>query len=278
MMFTILLSGLLLVMPAMTYATEPMLLLKVWQPKQAVQGWLMSEKLDGVRARWDGQHLVSRGGHRFAAPAWFIQGFPPFALDGELWSKRGDFEHIVSIVRRKQPHDGWHQLSYQIFDVPNQTGGLLSRLQVLRQYLGIHPNGYIHIIKQIPCHGQAHLQAWLQTLVRQGGEGIVVRQPAVPYQTGRSSNALKVKPFLDTECIITGYKPGKGALRGNTGALRCRMDDGKEISIGSGLNKQLRTMPPAIGTMITFKYYGLTKYKMPRHPVFLRVWKGDYRR
>ena len=276
MIFTILLSGLLLLMPVTAQAAEPMLLLKVWQPTQSVQGWLMSEKLDGVRARWNGHALISRGGHRFAAPAWFIQDFPPFRLDGELWSKRGDFEHIVSIVRKKQPHDGWYQITYQIFEVPDQAGGLLPRLNVLKQYLVTHPNPHIHVINQIPCRGQMHLKAWLQELVGQGAEGIVVRNPATPYQTGRSANALKVKPYHDTECIITGYKPGKGALRGKTGALRCRMDDGKEISIGSGLNTSLRSMPPAIGAMITFKYYGLTKYGMPRHPVFLRLWQGDY--
>jgi len=117
--------ALLVAMPAGAQSAEAMLLLKTWQPGQHVDGWLMSEKLDGVRARWDGHHLVSRGDHIFAAPDWFTEGLPPFALDGELWSRRGDFEHIVSIVRKKTPHAGWKQLTYQIFEVPDQPGGLL---------------------------------------------------------------------------------------------------------------------------------------------------------
>ena len=52
----------------------------------------MSEKLDGIRAYWDGVRLVSRGGKVIYAP--------PFALDGELWTKRSDFENISSIVRQ----------------------------------------------------------------------------------------------------------------------------------------------------------------------------------
>ena len=31
----------------------------------------MSEKLDGVRAFWDGKELISRTGDVFHAPAWF---------------------------------------------------------------------------------------------------------------------------------------------------------------------------------------------------------------
>jgi len=262
------------VMPQFAQSSEDMLLLKVWQPSQAVKGWLMSEKLDGVRARWDGHHLISRGGHVFAAPGWFTQGFPAFALDGELWSKRGDFEHIVSIVRKKKPHMGWKQLTYQIFEVPDQPGGLQARLNVLQQYLATHPNTYLHIITQKICDGKKHLQAWLQQLLSQGAEGVVVRSPTAPYQTGRSSDALKVKPYQDAECDVVGYKPGKGKLKGLTGALRCRMHDGRVISIGSGLNQRLRTTPPAIGQIITFKYYGLTKNKKPRHPVFLRLWRS----
>ncbi len=235
----------------------------------------MSEKLDGVRARWDGRHLISRGGHVFAAPAWFTKGFPPFALDGELWSKRGDFEHIVSIVRRNKSHAGWRQLTYQIFEVPDQAGGLLARLQVLNDYLSAYPHAYLHIIAQMTCKGQQHLQKRLQQIVALGGEGLVVRNPATPYQTGRSSAALKVKKYMDTECTVTGYKPGKGKLTGLTGALLCRMKNGMLTRIGSGLDQRLRSTPPAVGKIITFKYYGLTKNGKPRHPVFLRLWRGD---
>ena len=261
--------------PVSAESTEAMLLLKSWQPSQHVNGWLMSEKMDGVRARWDGQQLISRGGSVFAAPVWFTRGFPPFALDGELWSRRGDFENIVSIVSRHQPHAGWEQISYQIFEVPHQSGGLMERLKVLERYLSDHPSLYIRIIEQKPCKGQRDMQRYLQHLVDLGAEGLVVRNPTTPYQTGRSSNALKVKKHSDAECSVTGYKPGKGKLKGLTGALLCRMDNGTVISVGSGLNQRLRTTPPALGQIITFKYYGLTRNGKPRHPVFLHLWQEN---
>ena len=49
-------------------------------------GWWMSEKLDGVRAYWDGKTFYSRLGNEFIAPSWFIKNFPShMTLDGELF-------------------------------------------------------------------------------------------------------------------------------------------------------------------------------------------------
>jgi len=91
----------LLLFPFLLFAAKPnLLLLKVYKD-QNISGWVMSEKLDGVRAYWDGKHLISRGGKIIHAPKWFTKDYPPFAIDGELWSKRGDFENISSIVRDK---------------------------------------------------------------------------------------------------------------------------------------------------------------------------------
>ena len=54
-------------------------------------GWLMSEKLDGVRCYYNGSTLYSRNGNMFYAPDWFKAKLPKMALDGELWTDRDDF-------------------------------------------------------------------------------------------------------------------------------------------------------------------------------------------
>ena len=78
-------------------------LLKLSEYKgQDVGGWLASEKLDGVRAYWDGRNLLSRNGKILAAPGGWSAHFPPFALDGELYTARGEFEKIQSTVMDKQ--------------------------------------------------------------------------------------------------------------------------------------------------------------------------------
>ena len=40
---------------------------------QNVSGWLASEKLDGVRAYWDGENLLSRQGKKLNAPLSFLK-------------------------------------------------------------------------------------------------------------------------------------------------------------------------------------------------------------
>ena len=90
---------LFIVLPAHAVAPD-LLLLNKYRPGMDVSGWYMSEKLDGVRAYWDGQQLVSRQGNLFAAPAWFTEKLPPFELDGELWIARGHFEKTLSIVSK----------------------------------------------------------------------------------------------------------------------------------------------------------------------------------
>ncbi|CAA6820196.1 MAG: DNA ligase (ATP) (EC [uncultured Sulfurovum sp.] len=249
-----------------------LLLLKSYNNEINVTNWLISEKLDGVRAYWNGKKLVSRNGKVFAAPAWFVKDFPPFEIDGELWTKRGDFENVISIVNRQSPHEGWRNISYQIFEVPNQKGGLLERLDVLEKWLVKNPNKFIKVLPQKVCKGSEHLKEVLDEVERKGAEGLVVRESNALYIGKRSKSSLKVKSFQDDECVVNGYTKGKGKFEGLVGALLCEWKD-RTLKIGSGLSLEDRKIPPVLDANITFKYNGLTKYGNPKFPVFLRVRK-----
>jgi len=263
--------GLYCIITSASAEKPKLLLLKTYQENQNVTGWLMSEKLDGVRAKWDGKALISRGGHEIQAPDWFVEDFPPFELDGELWTKRQDFENVVSIVRQQQPDERWLAVSYQIFEVPNQSGGLMKRLGVLSEYLAKHSNLYLHIIPQVRIRSKTHLKSEFERLISKGAEGLVLRDPNQLYETGRSRQSLKMKAYQDDECQVVGYKPGKGQFSGKVGALLCEWHSKMTLSIGSGLTVQEREHPPKIGQWVTFKYYGLTGYGKPRFPVFMRI-------
>src|SRR3546814_11633439 len=65
-----------------------------------VAQYLVSEKLDGVRGRWDGRQLWTRGGLPVSAPAWFTAGWPAIPMDGELWKIGGAScrERVVQYV------------------------------------------------------------------------------------------------------------------------------------------------------------------------------------
>ncbi len=252
-------------------APPDLLLLTKYRPEMVIDGWLMSEKLDGVRAYWDGQQLLSRQGNVIAAPGWFTRPLPDFELDGELWIARGQFEQTLSIISTEQASQGWYGITYNIFEVPHVPGGLELRLGHLRHYLQEHPIAHLRIIPQLVCRDAEQLNARLMALTAGGAEGLVLRNPHSPYQTGRSANALKVKRFEDMEGRVVGYRGGKGKYRGMTGALWIEIEGGRRFYLGSGLSDQERLTPPALGSVITFKYQGFTNRDLPRFASFLRI-------
>ena len=134
---------------AAAQGASALMLADVFQENTEIEGWVMSEKLDGVRAYWDGARLISRQGNVFRAPPYFTHGFPPFPVDGELFSRRGEFERIAAIVRSGEDK-GWHSLKLHVFDVPQAPGDLRQRLGVLEKYLQERPAAHITVIPQYP--------------------------------------------------------------------------------------------------------------------------------
>ena len=129
-------------------------------------GYVMSEKLDGVRALWDGVALKSRSGKKFAAPHCFTQNFPPFALDGELYIAKNKFEETLSAVSQSKC-EAWQKVKYFVFDVPNATGTLTQRLEVFESYLNALKKAQketypLFIIAQTPIKSKDELNKALQ--------------------------------------------------------------------------------------------------------------------
>lgn len=261
----------LIIIPQVQAAAPQLVLLDKYELGMPVAGWLMSEKLDGIRAWWDGSQLWTRKGNPIATPPWFTDNLPPFQLDGELWIAHGRFEEVQSIVLDSEPGELWQRVSYNIFEVPRAPGGLLERLGRLRDWLDTHPMSHVRIIAQEFCINEKHLARRLAEIENGGGEGLVLRNPDTPYETGRTPNALKVKRFDDMEARVIGYSPGKGKYRGMTGALRVQLEDGTRFLIGSGLSDAERADPPPIGSLVTFRHHGFTQRGIPRFATFMRV-------
>lgn len=115
--------------------------------KHDITGYMVSEKLEGLRCFWDGgitrglpieevpwanllksgggrtaTGLWTRYGHPFFAPDWWIDTLPVgLMLDGELWSGRGQFQQIVSTtkttVNLSSVEAEWRKIKYMVFDV-----------------------------------------------------------------------------------------------------------------------------------------------------------------
>jgi len=249
----------------------PLLLAETWDGEQDVTGWLLSEKLDGVRALWDGTHFRSRKGNIYQAPAWFTAGLPNTPLDGELWLARKAFQRTVSIVRRHDGSDQWKSIRYVVFDDPVCDGPFERRIKHCQNRFRRHPAPYATVLPQIECRGLDHLREQLEDILQQGGEGLMLRQPGSLYESGRSSTLLKVKRFLDAEAKVIDHLAGAGRHKGRMGALLVELPSGIQFSVGSGFTDVQRNNPPAIGSMITFRYQEFSDRGVPRFPTFVRV-------
>jgi DNA ligase-1 len=254
-------------------ASKPDLLLaQLYHDAIAVEQYWVSEKLDGVRAYWDGRQLRTRGGQVLAAPAWFVADFPKVPLDGELWLGRQQFAETFSIVSKHQPVDAeWQRIQYHIFELPNANGTFTERISAMQKIIHHQQSRYLRQIPQFRIANKSELLAKLKQLEQQGAEGLMLHHQDALYKTGRSADLLKLKSYQDTEAQVIGYRPGKGKYQGMLGALVVKTPEGKTFALGSGLTDQERRQPPAIGSIVTYRYNGLTKNGLPRFARFLRV-------
>ena len=248
-----------------------LLLANVWNPSIDPTGWWISEKYDGLRGYWDGEKLWSRKGTAIHAPDYFLAELPKdIALDGELWIGRGKFEETLSTVLSQTPDDRWKGVHFMVFDAPKAKGTFEERVKFLQATVATE-NQFVKLVVQYRCESAAHLIGERDRVVGLGGEGLMLRKPESEYEPRRSPTLLKVKPLDDAEATVIAHLPGKGKNAGKLGSLRVRTADGVEFSIGTGFTDVQRESPPPVGTVITFRFRGLTAKGLPRFPSFLRV-------
>lgn len=257
--------------PATHSAAPALLLAREWPADADPAGHLVSEKLDGVRALWDGRTLRFRSGAAIAAPRAFLARLPAVPLDGELWLGRGRFDTLSGLVRRLQADEAlWRDLSYQVFELPAAGGTFAQRavaLQALCQRQGF---AALRALPQQPVADRADLQCRLAAVVAGGGEGLVLHRADAPTATGRGPWLWKHKPLHDAEAQVLAHLPGQGRLAGQVGALQVRSDSGVVFAIGTGLRDADRARPPAVGQRISYRHRGFTPAGVPR---FASYWR-----
>ena len=253
----------------------PVLLAERWDGVLDPTGWWMSEKLDGVRAYWNGERFISRLGNEFLAPQWFTEGLPRFPLDGELFGGRGQFQQTVSVARRMDAGEAWRSLAFVIFDAPALDTGFEDRLAHLDDHFGTNPWDHARVLDHRACAGVDDLQAELARIEGLGGEGVMLRQPGSRYVAGRSTTLLKVKSFFDTEARVIGHQAGQGRHKGRLGALELELPDGTKFKAGTGLSDKDRDSPPDVGEIVIVRYQELTNAGVPRFPIYVGM-RADF--
>ena len=269
-----LMLGAAVLLPNALAAAEsiPLLLAETEQGQSDVSLFLVSEKLDGVRAFWDGTALRTRNGNAINAPIWFTEGFPNRALDGELWIGRGKFDALSGSVRRQTPDETeWRKIRYLVFELPNASGTFRERNELLKREVERANVTWLQVVEQWEVAGRKALDLKLAEILKLGGEGLMLHRADATYTTGRSDVLLKMKLWHDAEAEVIGHQPGKGKYAGMLGALRVRTAEGIEFMLGTGFSEAERRNPPPIGSMVTYRYREVTKRGVPRFAGFYRV-------
>jgi DNA ligase len=264
----------LLVNPVYTTAAtlSPVMLANLYHSGVALGDYWVSEKYDGVRGYWDGEKLLTRSGTVIHPPAWFTAHWPKTPMDGELWAGRGQFD-MASATIRQQPadDDAWRHIQYMVFDVPGQPGSFDERLPALKRLIAELNVPWVRAVRQYKVADEAELQRQLDDVVQGDGEGLVLHRGASRYHAGRSEDMLKFKPFDDAEARVIEQVPGKGKYTGMMGALLVEMPNGTRFRIGTGFSDAQRRNPPPVGSVVTYRYQGMTSGGKPRFARFMHI-------
>jgi DNA ligase-1 len=253
-------------------SAENVTLAKPWQATLNPADFLVSEKLDGVRAVWDGSVLRFRSGRTIAAPPWFVAGLPATTLDGELWLGRKSFDMLSGIVRKESPvEDEWRFVRYMVFDLPHEPGPFVQRVSRMRELLAASPQPWLTAVEQTVVSDAVSLQTRLNAVVAAGGEGLVLHRADALWASGRSDALRKLKPAPDEEGMVMAQIPGKGKYQGRMGALLLETPEGQRFALGTGFSDALRASPPPVGAMVTYRYRDRTASGLPKFASFLRV-------
>jgi DNA ligase-1 len=231
-------------------------------------------------------------------------------LDGELMTGRmvdgkwisDNFNDIQSNV---SSHDGFPEFRYIVFDYGHnyihECGTQMAYWKRLRQLEETPLPEFCVKLMPIMVHNVEELMAYEAACLLDGYEGAMIRTPDSPYKFGRSTlkeqYLLKIKRFLDSEAVITGFyerlhnnntaeRSITGALErsshqenmvptGTLGGIEVRdLSSNVSFNIGSGFNDSQRqslweTRESLIGRTVTYRYQPHGVHDKPRFPIFV---------
>lgn len=330
--------------------------------------WYMSEKLDGMRAFWDGgitrgtpanevpfanvekderyinpvyaTGLWSRYGKAIQAPNWWLDEMPVgIPLDGELYMGAGQFQQLSSCVKQLNPDQRWQMVRYKVFDTPpyhiifgdgriDTTNfkktlkdvyykftyrelSLKGSPQFAASYAWLRDNlpesryCQLHHQEMLPLSKDAidRLHSCVNTIVENGGEGAMIRNPSSVWLPERCYGLLKVKLLQDDEAEVIGYVWGRetelgSKLLGLMGAMIVRWN-GKIFELSGFTDEERRlyhwmkqswdaakeegyknaglkcgvgitNLEFPIGSKVTFKYRELSNDNIPKEARYYR--------
>lgn len=259
---------------------KPMLANDYLKQNVDLSNFFMSEKLDGVRCIYYDGNLFSRTLKQIHSPKWFtdyLQKFIPknIVLDGELFTKQSDFTNILSITSKKYPIDKeWKNITFMCFDIPNLLKPFKERYDILQHLL--NNLSLVKVVEHFSIKDINHLQNFINNIVQNNGEGVMLRDINSYYENNRSNKMLKYKLFKDSEVIVVDHELGSGKNSNILGSITVKWLDQSicqhTFNVGSGFTNTQRINYKAlfpINSILKIKYFELTDLNIPRFPTFI---------
>lgn len=229
---------------------------KVTNPKIFDKEWLISRKLDGVKALFyykDGEiHTASRGGEDYDASTIhlredprllaFFEANPTVILDGELFKRGKTLQQISGAARLEKNAYDCDWLEYWIYDcyiadrpetpAIRRYGFLFSDLHEKHNILIYESTkddevkDPIKLLSHIAVYGWPSMMLEHDKYVSEGFEGACITDLEKPYKPGSRGNQLiKIKKYKSEDFKVIGYKLG---LRGSEDmTFTCELEDGR---------------------------------------------------
>lgn len=244
-------------------------------------------KLDGVRCistyKDSKIKLFSRNGKEFVNYPTIseelnqIEEIHLMNFDGEI--TMGHFQDIMRTVSRKE--DGIklaEDAVYNIFDIQINKP-LFKRVQILSKIKKQIEEKNLKHIKVVECKefkDEEKVIDFYNEMLKEGYEGIMIKNMMGLYRYKRSNDWLKMKPEETLDLEILNVEEGTGKYKNKLGAIICKINkDNDTVNVGSGFTDIEREnywnkRNELIGMIAEVKFQEKTKDGSLRFPVFVR--------
>lgn len=206
----------------------------------------MGEKFDGIRAFWNPKikKMFSRQGKLVRLPYFVSSYLPVRFLDGEFWFGRRNYLLAMQLLFCASISDvQWGKIRYMVFDCPSPQ---LLGAQFEKRYwqlLLIKAHQFLIICSRLSCSGKLNMSQYLNKLIHNRGEGIMLREPNSVYERGKSHSLFKVKNIIDADAVV---------VKIYNNVLVCKLND-QEIIVAKNNNFFVN-----IGSVVTI---GVSSFK-----------------
>eukprot|EP00026_Physarum_polycephalum_P001173 Phypoly_transcript_01174.p1 GENE.Phypoly_transcript_01174~~Phypoly_transcript_01174.p1 ORF type:complete len:997 (+),score=112.19 Phypoly_transcript_01174:34-3024(+) len=229
--------------------------------------WWLGEKYDGMRFCWHPtrKKVYSRSGKLIPLRDSFYRYFPTIFLDGELWFGRSYFQETQKFTNAEFSTIDWASLRAVCFDVPETRLATPEKFEKRYKKLLKSFNSRNPLVISAPrvwCTSKRHIRNSLQSIIKEGGEGVIMRKPASFYVHGRSTDLMKLKASRgDKEALVVTDNHGEEGAD-----VEVMLPDGITFTLPSDI-------PLKRGDIVTFTYENYSRFAIPIKPKVTRVRK-----